>query len=79
MCEDKAIQLLAEVLNHVISLGLTVNEEVKADLLLETDYRLNLLLDEVLIFSLADVFFAKFSTSSSDFVRLLSCRGQDNG
>ena len=76
--EDKPVQLLTEVLYHVVPLCLTMNEKIKADLLLETDHFLNLLFYEVFVFGLRDFSFAKFGTSSSDFFRLLICSGQDN-
>ena len=46
---DVALQLLAEVLNHVVAFRLAVNEHVQTGLLLETDGALDLLADEVLV------------------------------
>jgi hypothetical protein len=41
--------LLSEVLNHVVSLRFTMNQEVKANLFLETNNNLNFFLDEVFV------------------------------
>ena len=47
--EDKPVEVFTEVLNHVVPLGFTVNEEIKADPLLEVNDALDLLLDEFLV------------------------------
>jgi hypothetical protein len=69
--EDKALELLSEVLNHVVALGLSVDQEVKTDLLLEANDGLNLLLDELLILFLSDLTLAKFGTSLTNLLGLL--------
>ena len=53
--EDEALELLAEVLNHVVTLGLAVDEEIEADTLLEAHDVLNLLLDELVVALLGDL------------------------
>ena len=58
LSEDEAVQLFSKVLNHVISLRFTVNEEVEINLLLETNDDLNLFLDEIFV-----LFSSKFSLS----------------
>jgi hypothetical protein len=47
--KDKAVQLLSKVLNHVVSLRFTMNQDVKANLLLESNNHLNLFLDEIFV------------------------------
>ncbi len=44
--EDIAVEALTEVLHHVVTLRLAVDEDVKAKLLLDLDVGLDLLLDE---------------------------------
>ena len=44
--EDESGEALTEVLDHVVALGLSVDEHVEADLLLDVDDALDLLLDE---------------------------------
>jgi hypothetical protein len=65
------VEELTEVLNHVISLGLSVHQNVKANSLLEADNGLNLLLDEFLVFFLGDLALAEFRTGLTDFLGLL--------
>lgn len=69
--ENKALELLSEVLNHVVTLGLSVNQEVQADLLLEADNCLNLLLDELLVLLLGNFALSKLSTSLTNLFGLL--------
>lgn len=71
LSEDETVELLSEVLNHVVSLGLSVNEQVKTDLLLEADDSLDFLLDELLVLLLSDLTLAKFSTSLTNLFGLL--------
>ncbi len=70
--EDKARELLSKVLNHVVTFRLAVDEEVKSNLLLEVYNTLNLLLDEFLVLVLAEFTFAKFGTSLTNLLGLLS-------
>lgn len=61
----------AEVLNHVITLGLSVNKEVEADPLLEADNSLDLFLNELFVLFLGDLVLIKFRTSLANFFSLL--------
>jgi len=70
--EDEALELLAEVLNHVVTLGLSVDEEIEVDLLLEADNGLDLLLDELFILSLRDRALSELSTGLTNFLGLLN-------
>ena len=68
--EDKSVEVFTEVLNHVVPLGFTVDEEIKADPLLEGNDVLDLLLDEVLVLLLGDLTLAQLGTSSTDLLGL---------
>ena len=68
--EDKALELLAKVLNHVVALGLTVDKEVEADALLEADDALDLLLDEGLVLSLGDLLLVQLGAGLTDLLGL---------
>jgi hypothetical protein len=57
--EDEAVQLFTEVLHHVVTFRLAMDEKVKADFLLELDDHLNLLHDELIAFSLGDLALAE--------------------
>ena len=69
--ESETVELFTEVLNHVVTLGFTVDEQVQADVLLGTDDALNLLLDEVVVLLLSDLLLVELSTSSTDLLSLL--------
>ena len=69
--EGEALELLAEVLDHVVTLGLTVDKEVEANFLLESDNKLNLLLDEILVLGFSEFASAKASTSRTNLLGLL--------
>ena len=77
LSEDKSVELFTEVLNHVVSLRFTVDEEIKSDLLLEGDDALNLLLDEALVLLLGDLVLVQFGTSTTDLLGL--GEGSDGG
>jgi len=49
LSEDESVEMFTEVLNHVVPLRFTVDEEIKTDPLLEGDNVLDLLLDEALV------------------------------
>ena len=72
LSEDEAVEALTEVLNHVVTLGFTVDEKIETSLLLEADNALNLLLDEVVVLSLSDLPLGELSTSITDLLGLLS-------
>lgn len=65
------MELLSEVLNHVVSFGFTMNQKIDTNLLLEADDNLNLLLNELLIFCFSDFTFAPLSASLANFLGLL--------
>lgn len=58
-------------MNHVVTLGLPVDEKVKANFLLEADDFLNFLLDELLILLWGKLALAKLETCSTDLLGLL--------
>jgi len=70
--EDEAVQLLAEVLDHVIPFRLAMDENIKANSLLEPDNSLNFLLDKLFVLCLSNLLFTKFGTRLTDFFRLLN-------
>lgn len=49
LSKNESIQLLAEILNHVVPLRFPMYQKVQTNLLLETDDRVYFLLDEVVI------------------------------
>ena len=49
LSEDETSELLAKVLDHVVSLGFTVDKEVKTSFLLELDRVLDLSLHSLLV------------------------------
>ena len=71
LSEDETVELFTEVLNHVVTFGLPVDEKVEANFLLEADDSLNLLLDEVVVLLLGDLTLAQLGTSLTDLFRLL--------
>ena len=71
MGEDEAVKALTEVLDHVVTLGFTVDEQIETNLLLEADDALDLLLDEVVVLSLSNLALGELSTSSTDLLGLL--------
>jgi hypothetical protein len=71
LSEYESMQLLAEVLDHVIPLWFTVNEEIESNALLEAYDNLYFLLDEFLILRLGDFPLPKLSTSTADLFCLL--------
>ena len=64
--EDEALELLAEVLHHVVTLGLAVHKQVEADALLEADDVLDLLLDELLVLRLGDLLLVELRTGGTN-------------
>lgn len=68
---------LPEVLNHVVTFGLAMNEEVEANFLLEIDDGLDLLLDELVVLFFGDFLLAELGTSLTDLFGLL-CGEKDN-
>ncbi|CAH0041445.1 unnamed protein product [Clonostachys solani] len=66
--EGIAVQALTEELNHVVTLGLTVDEDIKVKLLLDLDVLLNLLLDELVVLSLGDFTLGEAVTLETDLL-----------
>jgi hypothetical protein len=65
------MELFSEILDHVVSFGFTVDQEVDADLFLEADNNRDLFLDEFLVFSFGNLPFAELSASLTDLLGLL--------
>ena len=68
--EDKSIEMFTEVLNHVVPLRFTVNEEIKTDPLLEGDDIFDLLLDEALVFLLGNFTLVQLGAGGTDLLGL---------
>ncbi|CAI6097068.1 unnamed protein product [Clonostachys chloroleuca] len=68
--EGVAVQALTEELNHVVTLGLTVDKDIKVKLLLDLDVLLNLLLDELVVLSLGDFTLGEAVTLETDLLGL---------
>lgn len=68
--EDETVQLFTKVLNHVVSLRLTVDEEVKTSLLLEVDGVLDLGLHGLLVLLLGDLTLAELGSGKTDLLGL---------
>jgi hypothetical protein len=66
------MELFSKVLNHVVPLGLAVNQEVNTDPLLETNNRLDFLLDELFVLLLGNFLLVEFRTSRTNFFSLLN-------
>ena len=81
-CESIAVKALTEVLHHVVTLGLTVDEDVKVKLLLDADNILNLLLNEALILLSGDLTLGELVTLDTDLLGLgegSNCGGGEDG
>src|SRR3954452_10990809 len=68
--EDVAVHLLGEVLDHVVSLGLAMDENVEADTLLKADHPLDLGAHPAEILGLVDLALAKLGARLADLGRL---------
>lgn len=68
--ESIAIKALTEVLNHVVTLRLTVNVDIETELLLDLDIVFNLLLDELVVLSLGDLTLGELVTLDTDVLGL---------
>ena len=69
--KDEAVQLFTKVLNHVITLGFTVDQEVQTDLLLEANHTFDLFLEEILVFQLSDFALGELRTGGTNLLSLL--------
>ena len=74
--ESVTVQLLTKVLNHVVSLWLTVDQDVQTNFLLESDDGLNLLLNELLVLLGSDGTLGELVSVDSD---VLGLRERTNG
>lgn len=68
--EDIAVEPLAEVLNHVVALRLTVDKDIEVKLLLDLDDVLDLLLDELFVLLSSDVTLGELVTLDTDVLGL---------
>lgn len=68
--ENESVELLAEVLDHVVALGLSVDEEVEVNLLLEADDLLDLGLHSLLVLLSGDLALVELVTGNADLLGL---------
>ena len=68
--EDEAVEELTEVLNHVVTLGLTVDEHVEVEGLLLLNDHLDLVLEELLVLLLGDLGLGEAGTVLADLLGL---------
>ena len=70
LSEDETFELLSKVLNHIVSLGLSVNEDIESNSLLELDSVVDLGSDELVVLLSGDVTLGEFGTGLSDLLGL---------
>lgn len=75
--EDVTSEALTEVLHHVVTLGLTVDEDIEVKLLLDLDDIGDLLLDELLVLSRGDLTLGELVALDTDILGL--GEGSDGG
>ena len=75
--EDITVEALTKVLHHVVALGLTVDVDIKVELILDLDSLLNLLLNELLVLGSGDLTLGKLVTLDTDLLGL--GEGADGG
>jgi hypothetical protein len=68
--EDVTVEALTEVLDHVVTLGLTVDVDIKVKLILNLDGKVDLLLDEVIVLLLGDLTFGELIALDTDLAGL---------
>ena len=68
--ENVTSEALTEVLHHVVTLGLTVDEDIEIKLLLDLDNILDLLLDELLVLFRSDLTLGELVTLDADLLGL---------
>lgn len=68
--EDVTVKALTEVLNHVVTLGLTVDVDVKVKLVLDGDNIADLLLNELLVLLGSDLTLGELVTLDADVLGL---------
>lgn len=74
--ESVTLKTLTEELDHVVALGLSVDEDIKSKLLLDLDVLLNLLLNELVVLGLGDLGLGELVALDTD---LLGLRERSNG
>ena len=75
--DGEAVELLGEVLDHVVALGLAVHEDVEAELLLQLDDALDLGLHELLVLPRRQLALAGAGPGGADLAGLRE--GADRG
>ncbi len=75
--EQEAVEVLAEIFDHVVTLEFAVHEHVKSDLLLMPDAGVDLRLHEVVVFGLGDFALAQSGAFGAHFLGLRE--GSDGG
>ena len=68
--EDISVETLAEVLDHVVTFGLTMNVDIQTKLVLDLDGVLDLLLNEAVVLLLVDLALGKLVTLDADLLGL---------
>jgi len=71
LSENKAVKLFTEVLDHVVTLRLSMHKQVEADSLLEADDGFDFLLDELLVLFFGEFTLSKLGTGLTDLLGLL--------
>lgn len=71
--EDIALEALTEVLDHVVTLRLTVDVDIQAELILDLNALVDLTADEFLILLRGNLALGELVTLDSDLLGLLSC------
>lgn len=75
--EDVTLQALTEVLNHIVTLRLTVNVDIEAELVLDLDGVVNFLADESIVLLFSDLSLGELVTLDTDLLGL--GEGADGG
>ncbi len=75
--EQEAVEVLAEVLDHVVALELAVNQHIEADLLLVPDAGVDLGLHELVVFGLGDLALTQLGAFGANLLGLRE--GADGG
>ena len=68
--EDVTVEALTEVLHHVVTLGLSVDEDIEVKSFLLLDNELNLALDELLVLLGCDLALSELGASNTDLLGL---------
>jgi len=69
--KDEAVQLFTEVLNHIITLGFAVDQEVQTNMFLEANHTFDLLLEEIVILQLSNFALGELRASGTNLLSLL--------